>query len=268
MRKRIQKQYANDLCPPEGAPDNAQMNNVAANLRELMARRGVSENRLATETGVPQPTIHRALNGTAKDPRDGTLRPLAAFFGVTVEQIRTKLPTPDRPNGGALERVPAYQIRAFDGPDDLDGDREVLVAEVDVVVSGGPGAAVPEFVETSYRMAYQLNWFKQVGAKPDNVRVMKVTGDSMERTLFHGDRIAVNLADNQITDGRVYVFMTGGVYPDVKVKRLYRTSDGRVRVVSDNLDKTQYPDEYLDAHDLEHVQVLGRVIDRSGRGGL
>lgn len=242
------------------------MNNVAANLRELMERRGVSENRLATETGVPQPTIHRAVNGIAKDPRDGTLRPLAAFFGVTVEQLRTRLPPPTEASSAC--RVPAYQVRAIDGPDDIDGEREVLVAEVDIIVSGGPGAAVPEFVETSYRMAYQLSWFRQVGAKPHNVRVMKVMGDSMERTLFDGDRIAVNLADNQIIDGRVYVFMTGGPYHDIKVKRLYRTSDGRVRVVSDNQDKTQYPDEFLDAHDIEQINILGRVIDRSGRGGL
>lgn len=244
------------------------MNKVASNLRALIARKNISENRLAMETGVPQPTIHRVISGKSSDPRDGTLRPLADFFGVTVEQMRTELPDLDARKAYVQEQIPAYQVRAFDGADDLDGEREVLVAEVDVVVSGGPGAAVPEFVETSYRMAYQLNWFKQVGAKPNNVRVMKVTGDSMERTLFHGDRIAVNTADNDIVDGRVYVFMTGGIYPDIKVKRLYRTSDGRLRVVSDNLDKAQYPDEYLDANEIEQLHVIGRVIDRSGRGGL
>ncbi len=242
------------------------MNNVADNLRELMTRRGISENRLSTETGIPQPTIHRIASGKAKDPRDGTLRPLAQFFGVTVEQLRTSLDLPPRQDGKAP--IPAYEVRAFEEATELDLDREVLVAEVDVVVSGGPGAAMPEFVETSFRMAYQLNWFRQVNARPQDVRVMKVHGDSMERTLFNGDRIAVNCADTTIADGRVYVFATPGPYSDVKVKRLYRTTDGRVRVVSDNPDKSQYPDEFLDIQELEQIHIIGRVVDRSGRGGL
>lgn len=242
------------------------MNRVADNLRTLMARHGVSENQLSRETGVPQPTIHRVVSGASLDPRDGTLRPLAEFFGVTVEGLRTALPDSDGPI--TRDRVRAYEVKAIEEGEGLDDDKEVLVAEVDVVVSGGPGARVPEFVETRYRMAYQISWFRQVGAKPENVRVMKVFGDSMERTLFNGDRIAVNTADKRIADGRVYVFVTGGVDPDIKVKRLYWTTDGRLRIVSDNPDKSQYPDEYLAHEDAENLYIIGRVIDRSGRGGL
>jgi transcriptional regulator with XRE-family HTH domain len=54
-----------------------------------MTGREISENELARRTGVPQPTIHRVLSGRVADPRDGTLRPLATFFGVSVEQLRT-----------------------------------------------------------------------------------------------------------------------------------------------------------------------------------
>lgn len=241
------------------------MNTISKNLRQLMDLRGLSENRLATETGVPQPTIHRVLSGRVADPRDGTLRPLADYFGVTVEQMRTGLPAS---HAGTPGTIPAYAVKAFEHGDELDGDREVLVAVVDVVVSGGHGSPAPEFVETSFRMAYQLSWFHQVRAKPEDVKVMKVFGDSMERTLFNGDRIAVNTGDKEVADGRVYVFMTPGPYPDIKVKRLYRTADGRLRIVSDNPDKTQYPDEYLTADEVPGLHMIGRVIDRSGRGGL
>jgi len=174
------------------------------------------------------------------------------------------------PSGnGVGEPLAAYKVKAVEGDDSLDPNREVMVAEVDVSVSAGHGQRQPEFVETRYRMSYQLSWFQQVGAKPEHVRVMKVTGDSMERTLFHGDRVAVNLADNRhILDGRVYVFATGGPEPDVKIKRLFKTSDGRLRIVSDNPDKALYPDEFLTPEDAANVYIIGRVIDRSGRGGL
>jgi phage repressor protein C with HTH and peptisase S24 domain len=258
-------QYVNDLCEPERRTDNSSMNNVANNLRALMRIEDLSENQLSRNTGVPQPTIHRVLSGRVADPRDGTLRPLAEYFGVTVEQLRTELPTPNQ----VAEVVHAYKVKAIDGPEGLDPDKEIMVAEVDVHVSAGPGLRQPEFVETRYRMSYQLSWFQQVGARPDQVRVMKVTGDSMERTLFHGDRVAVNLSDNKhIIDGRVYVFATGGAEPDVKIKRLFKTSDGRLRIVSDNPDKALYPDEILSADDAANVYIIGRVIDRSGRGGL
>lgn len=240
------------------------MNDIASNLRTLMAAEDLSENRLSTLTGVPQPTIHRILNGVTADPRDSTVRPLAEYFGVSVEQLRTLLPV--RVQEGGLH---AYKVKAADGADGIDPAREVTVKEVDVLVSAGHGALLPEFVPTQYRMTYQLSWFQRIGAKPEDIVVMKVHGESMERTLFHGDRVAVNVADNQrIIDGRVYVFAVGGIDLDVKIKRLYKTTDGRLRVVSDNVDKQQYPDEYLDSTSTENFRLVGRVVDRSGGGGL
>jgi phage repressor protein C with HTH and peptisase S24 domain len=244
--------------------------NLSGNLQALMAARGLSEGALSRLTQVPQPTIHRILKGRSADPRDGTLRPIASVFRITVEELRSD--KTDAVLAKAARRVAeplrAYDIRAVDGELDYDESTEVLIDEVDLLVSGGPGAWVPEFIETKFRMPYQLNWFRQVGAKPENVKIMKVHGHSMERTLFDGDRIAINLADKRIADGHVYVFISGGPEGGVKVKRLYTTADGRVRVVSDNPDKSQYPDEYLGLADMDGVYIVGRVIDKSGRGGL
>ncbi|NMI32463.1 XRE family transcriptional regulator [Xanthomonas hortorum pv. vitians] len=271
IHKRIGMQYTNDLCVPPVAPDNSDMNRLSENLRRLMATESLSENQLSRNTGVPQPTIHRVLSGRVSDPRDGTLRPLAEYFGLSVEDLRTgNLNEKTTAASDSInEQIPAYRVKSVVGEDGLDPDREVVVAEVDVLVSAGLGLRMPEFVETRYRMSYQLSWFRQVGAKPEDVRVMRVTGDSMERTLFDGDRIAVNIADNKhIIDGRVYVFATGGTDPDVKIKRLFKMTDGRLRIVSDNADKALYPDEILAAEEVANVYIVGRVIDRSGRGGL
>lgn len=270
IHKRIGKQYTNDLCRALESLDNSDMNQLAENLRRAMAVESLSENQLSRNTGVPQPTIHRILSGRVADPRDGTLRPLAEYFGVSVEELRTGYLATSRPSNNIVaEPVAAYKVKSVDGTDGLDPDREIAVAEVDVLVSAGAGLRMPEFVDTRYRMSYQLSWFRNVGAKPENVRVMRVTGDSMERTLFDGDRVAINLADNKhISDGKVYVFTTGGVDPDVKIKRLFKTSDGRLRVVSDNADKALYPDEILGTEEAANVFIIGRVIDRSGRGGL
>jgi hypothetical protein len=73
--------------------------NIAEILRALMNRtlidgKPISENRLADETKVPQPTIHRILVGESKDPKTSTVRKLADYWELTVAQLRGEEPLP------------------------------------------------------------------------------------------------------------------------------------------------------------------------------
>lgn len=255
-------------------------NSVQKNLRTLMTQHDIGENALSRETGVPQSTIHRVLNGHNLEPRDSTLLPLARHFGMTVEQLRRGTTTTQKPHApitqrakttAAPKRSPAIHIdpiRIIADRSELDTGSDIAVAEVDITVSGGPGNWVPAFTETPNFMIYPRNWFEQVGANPEHVRAMRIVGDSMEPLLFQGDRITVNLADTRIINRGVYVFAAASVDLGIRVRRLFWTIDGRLRIVSDNPDKTLYPDEFLGQSELEHIHVLGRVIDKSGRGGL
>ena len=42
---------------------------------------------LSRATGVPQPTVHRILEGTSRDPRSATVQPIADFLGVTLDDL-------------------------------------------------------------------------------------------------------------------------------------------------------------------------------------
>lgn len=241
------------------------MNNLAKNLRFLLDREGMSENTLGERTGVPQPTINRILRGESRDPRDSTIRPLAKFFGVGLEDLKT---TAFHGTGAVpmLRKVVvhAYDVDGVDGDEGFDAEKEVWVDAVEVELSGGPGIVMPEYVPTKYRQRYTLKWFKDMGANPDSVKVMAVRGQSMEPTLYETDRVAVNLAADTIQSGKVYALIMGG---ECRIKRLFRTADGSIRIVSDNPDKTRYPDEVV-GDDLAGFKVLGRVIERKGTGGL
>lgn len=246
------------------------MNRTAANLKLLMKHSGIGENELARQTKVPQPTIHRVAASRSADPRDGTLRPIAKFFGVTVEDLRTmsaeEAEKVGRRKAGVEIREPiaAYDVRAVEGPNDYDPTREAMVEEVEVEVSGGPGAWNPEYVETKFRMPFQLYWFREKRTKPENVKLLRVKGSSMERTLFDGDRVAVDLANRRIAEDHVFAIWYGGA----KVKRLFQKPDGTLRIVSDNTDKERYPDEFVPPDELDQVYIIGRVIDKGGSGGL
>jgi phage repressor protein C with HTH and peptisase S24 domain len=165
------------------------------------------------------------------------------------------------------EPLHAYAVRAIDGDGDVDQMTESLVPFVDMVAGAGPGQWSPEYVETKYRMPFQRDWFRRFGAKPENVRVMRVNGASMERVLFDGDKIAVHftLEETQIRSGNMYAFALDG---EVVVKYIFRHGGG-YRIVSENSDKQAYPDIFVEADAIgDRVALFGQVIDRSGSGGL
>ncbi|MBB3257681.1 phage repressor protein C with HTH and peptisase S24 domain [Paraburkholderia bannensis] len=63
---------------------------LVQNLQFLMEKRGLNPNSLSEKVGnkPPQATIFRILNGESLTPRDETVRPLADFFGVSLQDLR------------------------------------------------------------------------------------------------------------------------------------------------------------------------------------
>jgi phage repressor protein C with HTH and peptisase S24 domain len=65
-----------------------------------------------------------------------------------------------------------------------------------------------------------------------------------------------------VQDGKVYALWYDG---GERVKRLFRLPGGGLRIVSDN---TRFPTVEVQPSEIEHVRVIGRVVHRSGTGGL
>jgi phage repressor protein C with HTH and peptisase S24 domain len=182
-----------------------------------------------------------------------TGKPLAYWLGDDGEPPRDR-----------VVRVHAYDVEGVDADEDFDPSREVWVEGVEVEVSGGPGRIVPEFVPTQYRQRYSLSWFRAKGSDPLKVKLMRVHGESMEKTINDGDVIAVDTGNTRLASNHCFVVIIGD---EARVKRLFRSADGRIRIVSDNPDKTLYPDEFVE-DDSAHFLIVGRVIERKGDKGL
>jgi transcriptional regulator with XRE-family HTH domain len=73
----LKKNY-NDFMPNEV---------LFENLRQLLMSRGISETELARQTNLPQPTIHKIMSGKTLDPRMSTLKSIASYFEVTLDQL-------------------------------------------------------------------------------------------------------------------------------------------------------------------------------------
>lgn len=203
--------------------------------------------------------IWQVLN--ARNLGDKMARLIESKFGLP----RNSMDSPDVLAPKKLT-VMAEPIRELADDSEIDADHEVMIEEVEVPLSAGPGCVV-DFVETGkYHLPFQKRWLQKWGAKPNDVKLFRVDGYSMEPLLFDGDRVAVNIAHKDLKSGHVYAFLLNG---ETKIKRLFRLADGSIRIVCANTDKEQFPDEIIKPEQANEVFVmLGRVIDKSGSGGL
>ena len=78
-----------------------EIENLTANLHRLMRGRGVSEAELARQSNIPQPTLHKILSGKTDDPRASTLKALASFFEISMDELLTGVDIPRQTNTAA-----------------------------------------------------------------------------------------------------------------------------------------------------------------------
>lgn len=245
------------------------MPDMSLNERAQLARirRNLKPQQAADAIGCSRPTVVRWEKDAASISADYLLD-AARVYKVKPDWLAMKTEEdgyPWEPEDGQRVKVHAYEIRAVDGEDGADPETDAMIPVHDIEVSGGPGAIIPEFVETKYRLPYQIDWLNKWKAKPEDILIARVRGSSMEPILWDGDKAVIHRGRRHVADGRVFSVIYGG---EARVKRLYRLADGSLRVNSANSDKDQYPDEVIPHSELGSVYVIGQVIDKMGSGGL
>lgn len=91
------------------------MDTLADNLKNLIFRSRLNEAELSRVTGISQPVINRITKGSTTNPNVDTLRPIAHYFNVTIDQLigikplaKTGKPSPLSAQG---KHVPVIQWR-------------------------------------------------------------------------------------------------------------------------------------------------------------
>lgn len=226
---------------------------------------------LATATGIKAPSVYDWIKGKTKHLQGGNLNRAAAFFDVEAAWLDTGDGIKRQTSDLGVEQVGNSEKSLTTGSGkaalynarepSISIDRYLYVPVYNVKGAMGNGSSYTH-EEVKGKHSYSQAWLIEEGLDVKNLVRMKGEGDSMIPTIADGDTLLINLAEKKIA-GRVYAFRVGD---EIRVKRLIRTMDGRVRVISDNPDKQLYPDEYLSIDD--QPEVIGRVRDRSGKNGL
>ena len=64
-------------------------------LKTLMFKKNVNTSQLARELKLPQQTLQRIVSGVSPNPHGKTLKPIADFFDVSLEQLKGENPLPE-----------------------------------------------------------------------------------------------------------------------------------------------------------------------------
>lgn len=199
-------------------------------LERLCAERGEDFSSLSRLLGKNSAYIQQYLRrGTPKRLREEERRTLARYFDI-----------PESALGGPGAAHPT--------------DGMVPIPRVPVSASAGPGA-IPNDEQARPYFAFDERWLRHMtAARPGDLAILRVEGDSMAPTLGDGDDILVDRGDcgERLRDG-IYVLR---VEEALMVKRLaLNPVTRRVTVQSDNPAYPDWPDLVLDA-----IHCIGRVI--------
>ncbi|MAZ77691.1 MAG: hypothetical protein CMF39_03340 [Legionellaceae bacterium] len=115
------------------------MNKLGETLGRILFEKKIKATELSRQTGVPQPTIQRIVAGTTSRPHPNSLKPIADFFNISVEQLKgdTNIPWLDNnnPEEAGLKKLP---ILTWDGvtqwlqDNTLPDEHETTVTDVSV----------------------------------------------------------------------------------------------------------------------------------------
>lgn len=137
---------------------------------------------------------------------------------------------------------------------DLDETDEYLtIKRVDFKLSAGISGYSVEYLNGDKApIIFRRDWVESNGFDPESLYAIKISGHSMETSLYDGDLVVVNVDDIKAVDGDVFAVNYEG---ELVVKRMLRQS-GSWYLSSDNPDKRKYSDKICH----EECILIGRVI--------
>jgi phage repressor protein C with HTH and peptisase S24 domain/transcriptional regulator with XRE-family HTH domain len=99
---------------------------------------------------------------------------------------------------------------------------------------------------------FRKDWFDLNGYRPEKLFAVRISGASMEPSLWEGDLVVINTADTRPHDGDVFAINYEG---ELCIKRLRRDA-GEWWAASDNADQRRFSPKRC----TEDVKIIGRVV--------
>lgn len=223
---------------------------VRLKVLKLIEKRGTNLKNASLAMGRNAAYLHQFIyRGTPKVLSEDDRAALAERLGCDEGELRHgKRPT-RKPR--AKPRIEPVQEQLSGGlPEGL-----VAIPEIDVRAMAGAGAMNEGFEETKGLWYFPDPMIRhEFRARPDDLRVITVDGDSMEPLLGSGDRIMVDTSQRVPVPPGIFVIWDGMGLVAKRIEHEPNSNPPKLIIRSINPDYETYE------RDAEEVHVAGRVI--------
>ncbi|NKC30180.1 XRE family transcriptional regulator [Falsiroseomonas selenitidurans] len=225
-------------------------------IRDYLTETGMAERELSLRAGVNEKAVNQILTGKSRNPRSDTVQALARAMGRSVATLMA-LPS------GVSRGAQGLRSRPVKGGAEVEPPAPgmVRIAEFDVRPHAGGGGEITE-LDASGGHAVVAHWampgdyLRAFTASPEQVRIVRVAGDSMEPEYPAGERVAVDTSHRIPSPPGVYVLWDGFGLVLKRVELLMGEDPPLIRISSIN--PAYPPYERL----LSEVHINGRVIGK------
>ncbi|MGL4767748.1 MAG: XRE family transcriptional regulator [Formosimonas sp.] len=205
----------------------------ASNFKIALKHKGQTQSQAAQRLDVSDNTLSNWLNKGVMPSWDN-LEKCAQLVGMSVQELLF----------GTTELTEQY----------------VEIPEYNIRFSAGHGAMLFEESAATGTASYREDWFIKERLNPKRCVRARVQGTSMQGILWDGDIVLINRDETAVIDGKIYALRIG---EELYIKRLQKIPGGTLKLQSENPD---YDDVIVNLSD--DVEIIGRIRDKTGRGGL
>lgn len=212
------------------------LGHFAERIRTVIGERSVLS--FARDAGVDEKSLRKYMLGET-EPSLGAVIKIAHAAHVRVEWLTTG-EGPMRRGGEEAEHAGYVAVPLYNG----------------VHVAAGTGGLVEHEVPDD-ALIFKEDWLRfELSARPQDLYLIRVAGDSMEPTLRSGDVALVDRRATQPNREGIYIMRINDM---LLVKRLQALPGGVLRVTSDNAAFAPFEVQLSDIND-DSLAVIGRVV--------
>lgn len=222
------------------AVDNQKMP-VATRLKEARAALRLTQKELCSQVGMPLPSLRdyelgkripggEAVSGLVRAGINANWLLTGEGTMFLTSSTYPSLPEDEKLNPWAVKSpLPEYSV----SPAAPDVRGYVTVPLYDNIrAAAGAGAHNSQIELADDAMMFKADWIRlELGSRPENLCLIKVSGDSMEPTLRAGDVILIDRSAGRPDREGIYVLRLEDA---LLVKRLQLVPGGNIKVTSDN----------------------------------
>ncbi len=217
---------------------------LARRLRARTAQMGLNTLQLAERAGVNRSFLYDILRGRSLHPSAEKLAKVATVLKVDVEWLL-----------GGVGQVEGEEPK-YDEDEGF-----VAIRSVKVVAAMGGGRAVEDEVEEGEPYHFRAAWVRNaLRVSPEDLRILRVEGDSMAPTLLDGDIVLIDLTRRTPTPPGVFVLFDGMGLVAKRIEHVPNSDPPTMRIISDNPRYSVYERTADEVNLIGRVRWLGREL--------